>query len=106
MKLLIAVVEDDDAPKLIKALTENNYYSTKLASTGGFLLQGNTTLLIGVENDLVDPALEIIEKNCTRRKKILPHTPTEIPTAINIPIEIEVGGATVFVVDAKEFHKL
>lgn len=106
MKLLIVVVEDDDAPNLIKKLNENNFYSTKLASTGGFLFQGNTTLLIGVEDDLIEPALKIIRENCVRRKKLLPHTTTEIPTAINMPIEIEVGGATIFIVDISEFHKV
>ncbi|MER3557036.1 MAG: hypothetical protein C4302_03585, partial [Thermus sp.] len=48
MKLILAIVQDTDAPGLTKALLEKGFQSTKLASTGGFLREGNTTLLIGV----------------------------------------------------------
>lgn len=106
MKLIIVVIEDNDAQPLITQLTESGYHSTKLASTGGFLLQGNTTLLIGVNDDEVDPVLDVIKRVCVRRKKILPQTTAEMPTAIHLPIEIEVGGAIVFVVDVSQFHRL
>ncbi|NLM26386.1 MAG: hypothetical protein GX208_09785 [Firmicutes bacterium] len=106
MKLIIIVIEDDDTPALIRKLTEQGYRSTKLASTGGFLLQGNTTLLVGVEDEHVDPVLDIIRQTCVRRKKLLPHVASEIPTAINLPVEVEVGGAIVFVVDVQQFHEM
>lgn len=106
MKLIIVVVEDDDAPILIKNLATHDYRSTKLASTGGFLLQGNTTLLVGVENEQVEDVLEIIRETCKRRKKIVPHATAEIPTTVNLPIEIEVGGAIVFVVNIVDFYRI
>lgn len=106
MKLAIVVVEDDDSSALIKELTQNGYNSTKLASTGGFLLQGNTTLLIGVEDTQVDSLLTIVRTTCTRRKKYIPHASSEIPTGVHIPIEIDVGGAIVFVVEVDSFHRL
>ncbi|NLM69962.1 MAG: hypothetical protein GX177_08205 [Firmicutes bacterium] len=106
MKLIIIVVEDDDAPILIRELTAHGYSSTKLASTGGFLLHGNTTLLVGVNDDQVDPVIDIIKETCVRRKKIIPQAAAEIPTTIHLPIEIEVGGAILFVVDVEEFYKM
>ncbi len=106
LKLIIVIIEDDDTPALISKLSEQDYHSTKLASTGGFLLQGNTTLLIGVDDQQVEPVLDIVRGTCVRRKKLLPQTTSELPTAINLPIEIEAGGAIVFVVDVNEFFKL
>ncbi len=106
MKLIIVVVEDDDAPVLIKNLANHGFRSTKLASTGGFLLQGNTTLLVGVEKELVESVLTVIRETCKRRKKIVPHATAEIPPTINLPMEIEVGGAIVFVVNIADFHRI
>jgi uncharacterized protein YaaQ len=59
MKMIIAIVQDDDALDLVDELTERNFRVTKLATTGGFLKSGNTTLLMGVEKEKVE---EIIEK--------------------------------------------
>ena|SRR5690554_2010912 len=106
MKLIIAVVEDTDAPSLIEKLVEAGVQATKLASTGGFLLHGNTTLLIGVDDSRVNEVIEIISKTCQRRKKLIPQAASELPTAIHFPIEVEAGGAVVFVIDVGEFHRL
>ncbi|MDI9459953.1 MAG: cyclic-di-AMP receptor [Bacillota bacterium] len=106
MKLVITVVEDNDVAFLMESLIKNGYQATKLASTGGFLLQGNTTLLIGVQNEQVEPVLEIIRSTCAPRKKIIPQIAPELPTAIGVPVEIEAGGAIVFVIDIQEFWKL
>jgi uncharacterized protein YaaQ len=106
MKLVITVVEDNDVAFLMEALVDNGFQATKLASTGGFLLQGNTTLLIGVQDDRLEQVLEIIRSTCAPRKKIIPQITPELPTAIGVPIEIEAGGAIVFVVDVAQFWKL
>jgi len=106
MKLIIAVVEDTDAPALIEKLVEAGVQATKLASTGGFLLQGNTTLLIGVDDARVEDVLSIIRTTCVRRKKLIPQAASELPTAIHLPIEVEAGGAVVFVIKVDQFHKL
>ncbi|AEB12072.1 cyclic-di-AMP receptor [Marinithermus hydrothermalis] len=108
MKLLITIVQDADAPALVKALSEHGFQSTKLASTGGFLREGNTTLLIGVEDDQVETVKAIIrEKGRTRTRLITPGVPlAEAPDPfLAQPVEVRVGGAVCFVVDVEEFFK-
>ncbi|HHU61156.1 MAG: cyclic-di-AMP receptor [Bacillota bacterium] len=106
MKLVITVVEDNDVAFLVEALVDKGFQATKLASTGGFLLQGNTTLLIGVEDEQIEEVLSIIRSTCAPRKKVIPQITPELPTAIGVPIEIEAGGAIVFVIDVNQFWKL
>jgi uncharacterized protein YaaQ len=71
MKLLIAVIQDKDSNRLSQALIKEGFRATKLASTGGFLRAGNTTFLIGVEDDRVEDALEIIRANCKVRDQLV-----------------------------------
>jgi uncharacterized protein YaaQ len=66
MKLITAIVQNDDANKLISALREHGFSSTKMSSTGGFLSSGNTTVISGVEDDMVDEAIEIITIDAER----------------------------------------
>ena len=70
MKLIIAIVQDEDSARLVRALMDAGYGVTKLATTGGFLRSGNTTLLVGVEDERFDGAMEVIEKICKSRKQI------------------------------------
>lgn len=58
MKLVLAIIHDEDAARLTTALNKEGFQVTKLASTGGFLRVGNTTMLIGVEEDRLDEALK------------------------------------------------
>ena len=69
MKLVLAIVQDDDAIDLIEELTDKDYRVTKLATTGGFLKSGNTTLMIGVEEKEVKNLINVIEDVCKRRKE-------------------------------------
>lgn len=94
MKLIIAIVQDEFSNKVIKALMNNKYRTTKLSSTGGFLKSGNTTLLIGVEDGEVDKVIDIIEKECKD---------TKVMKGQN---EVTVGGANLFVLDMEDFRKL
>lgn len=107
MKLIIAIIQDEDSDKLIERLTEESISSTKLPSTGGFLREGNTTLLIGTEQ--VDRVVQILKEECKSRTKITatPMTTGWI-TSVYSPqaIEIPIGGATIFVVDVEEFKKI
>lgn len=109
MKLVIAMVQDDDAVDLVDAITEAGFRVTKLASTGGFLKSGNTTLIMGVEEDKVQTVISVVEEVCKTRKQIIT-TPTPITGNVDMymsyPIEIEVGGATIFVVDVDQFIKI
>lgn len=111
MKLVLAMVQDDDAIDLIEELTERSFRVTKLATTGGFLKAGNTTLIIGVEKEVVKDVIKVIEDVCKRRKEIVSApTPSTIGGGAGIympyPIEVEVGGATVFVLDVDQFYKV
>jgi len=64
MKLIIAILRDSDNDPVTRALVAEEFRVTMVASTGGFLRRGMTTLLIGVEDDQVEKALEIIRKTC------------------------------------------
>ncbi len=109
MKLVITIVQDADAPGLTKALTEAGHQVTKLASTGGFLHEGNTTLLIGVEDGQVEAVKNLISTKCaTRTRLITPGVPmAEAPDPfLAQPVEVRVGGAVVFVLEVSEFMKV
>lgn len=106
MKLILAVVEDDDAARLMDALIENDFSATKLASTGGFLMRGNTTLLIGVADEKVEQVIDIVKATCVRRKKLVPQAPSEAPPAMSMPIEVESGGAALFVLSVDQFRRI
>ena len=111
MKLVLAIVQDDEAIDLIEELTDKDYRVTKLATTGGFLKSGNTTLMIGVEEKEVKNLINVIEDVCKRRKEMVPtSTPNTIGTNsgmyVPYPIEVEVGGATIFVLDVDQFYKV
>ncbi|CAM5543769.1 hypothetical protein BSAF29S_01227 [Bacillus safensis subsp. safensis] len=71
MKLIVAVVQDQDSSKLLKILTEHHFGVTKLASTGGFLKSGNTTFIIGCDDVRVDKALQLIKENCRKRDQMI-----------------------------------
>lgn len=109
MKLIIAIVQDDDAGELIDTITELGFRVTKLATTGGFLKSGNTTLMIGVEQERVDEVLAIIQDVCRTREQVVT-SPSSITGSTGVyvpyPIDVEVGGATVFVVDVDKFLKI
>ena len=107
MKLVVAVVQDQDSKSLSTALTKNNYRATKLASTGGFLRSGNTTFLIGTDDSLIPKLLEIIRENCrSREQMVAPVSPMggNADSYIPYPVEVEVGGAIVFVLPIEQFH--
>ena len=109
MKLIIAIVQDEDAGRLISSLMKEGYGVTKLATTGGFLRAGNTTLLLGVEDEKLEHALEFIEGICKCRKQMVSANSTSLDVSMNMGmssnIEIMVGGATVFVLDVVKFSK-
>lgn len=109
MKLIIAIVQDEDASRLVSNLMNEGFTATKLATTGGFLRAGNTTLLIGVDEEKFDAAMHIIGKVCKSRKQIATSpTPTACTTGVYVPypIEVVVGGANVFVLNVEQFIKM
>lgn len=108
MKLILAIVNNDDSARVSVALTESGFGVTKLATSGGFLMVGNTTLLIGTEDDTTDKAIDILKQICTTRKQLRPST-SSFGLGMNhmsIPEEIQVGGATIFVLDVAHMEKI
>ena len=111
MKMIFAVIRDKDSYAAIGALSEKNIGVTKLASSGGFLREGNTTLMIGVEDSRVEEVMGILRENCAKRTQIDVAAPYPIGGApiwnYNYStIQVEAGGATVFVLDVSDFQKL
>lgn len=108
MKLILAIVNNDDSARVSSALTEAGYGVTRLTTSGGFLQVGNTTLLIGTEDDATDEAIAILEKYCITRKQISPST-ASFGLGMNhmsIEEEVQVGGATIFVLDVAQMKKI
>ncbi len=108
MKLIFAIVNGDDSQTVSKALTKNGFYATKLASTGGFLSAGNTTFLICTDNERVDDAIRIISSKSRRRTEHVRSFVAGLSPEFSdsIPVEVPVGGATIFVTDVERFEKV
>lgn len=109
MKLVIAIVQDEDAGRLVSSMMKEGYGVTKLATTGGFLRAGNTTLLVGVEDERLQKCLDFIEGICKSRKQVVNANISPFDATFSTVgasnIEIMVGGATVFVLSVDEFKK-
>jgi uncharacterized protein YaaQ len=109
VKLVVAIVHNEDASPLVDALLQREYRATRLHSSGGFLRQSNTTVLIGVEDDVVEEVLGIVRDNCTSRTQVVnPLPPIMEPGEFYMPypVEVEMGGATVFVLAVDRFERL
>ena len=108
MKLILAIINNDDSIKASAELNREGFFVTRLSTTGGFLMVGNTTLLIGTEDADVPKVKKILEKTCAKR--------TSVPSTINslgrnmkndgLPDEVTVGGATIFVLSVDETEKV
>ncbi len=109
MKLVVAIVHNEDAGVLVDALLEHEYRATRLHSSGGFLKQSNTTVIVGVEDAQVDEVISIVRENCNARTQVVnPMPPIMEPGEFFMPypLEVEVGGATVFVIPVERFERL
>lgn len=107
MKLVMAIVHSDDANGLVDSLTRRNYRATVVSTTGGFLREGNTTLFVGIDDHKIEEVLHIVRENChTRTQYVNPLPPVMEPGEIYVPhpIEVEVGGATVFIINVERFE--
>ena len=107
MKLVLAIVNSDDSAEVMKALTRSGVQVTKLATTGGFLMAGNTTFISGVEDEKVDEVIGIIAKHSRRRTQVVPSTSTrDVGMYSSFPVEVTVGGSTIFVLNVDRFEKV
>ena len=124
MKLITAIVNKEDSKNVcnpenvwneqmnelrckLNQLLKNKFYVTRLATTGGFLMAGNMTLLICTEDEKVDDCIGIISQCCKQRTEIVPGTATlGLGIESALPMEVTVGGATVMVTNVERFEKL
>lgn len=107
MKLIYAIVNNDDSHSVQNALTKSGFQATKLASTGGFLLSGNTTFMICSEDENVEEILGIIREHSHKRRQFVPNSASyRNGTYSDFPVEVMVGGATLFVTDIEHFEKV
>ncbi|NLM19921.1 MAG: hypothetical protein GX217_07890 [Clostridiaceae bacterium] len=109
MKLILAIVNDEDTSRLVTELNKAHFRVTKLSSTGGFLRSGNTTLLIGVDEPELNMALDIVRKNSSSRKATINTAmpPTGMGNSyLPYPVEVTIGGATVFVIDVDHYERM
>lgn len=107
MKLILAIVSNDDSGAVSSALTREGYSVTKLATTGGFLMAGNTTFISGVDDEKVDDVISLISKYSSRRTQIVPSTSTmDVGMYSSFPVEVTVGGSTIFVLNVDRFEKV
>ena len=109
VKLVVAIVHNEDAGALVDALLAREYRATRLHSSGGFLKQSNATVMVGVDDDQVDLVLGLVNETCHPRTQIVnPMPPIMEPGEFFMPypLEVEVGGATVFVLPVERFERL
>jgi uncharacterized protein YaaQ len=109
MKMVVAIMHVDDAGTSIEALADKGIPTTRLDSRGGFLQKGNTTLLCGCSEDQVDAVMEVLRNRSRSRTEFLNPLPPVVEPGemfVPYPVEVEVGGAIVFVLDVERFEKL
>ena len=106
MKLILSIVNQDDANAVLQALTKNGFAATKLATTGGFLMAGNVTILMGVDEERVQSAIDIIKEQSHSRQQMMPSDPdAHLGYYPRVPTDVVVGGATIFVLDIEHFER-
>ncbi|MDR3552482.1 MAG: cyclic-di-AMP receptor [Clostridia bacterium] len=107
MKLVLAIISNDDSSVVSSALTREGFTVTKLATTGGFLMAGNTTFIVGIDDDRVQQVIDVISKHSRKRSQMMPNSATYgAGMYTSFPVEVTVGGATVFVLSVERFEKV
>lgn len=107
MKLILAIVSRDDSSTVNAALNKEGFQVTKLSSTGGFLRAGNITLMVGCKDEDVEKAIGIIQEYSKERTEMVPaNLGYDMGNYMSFPVEVKVGGATIFVLDVEQFKKV
>ena len=108
MKLIVGIVNNEDANELLSEITKASFQATKLSTSGGFLKMGNVTVLVGVEDEKVDDVVEIFKACCSRRTQMIPTAPHYMGEGFvsAAPVQVTIGGATLFIIDVDKMIKL
>jgi uncharacterized protein YaaQ len=108
VKLAVCIIHNRDKNRVTEELVKSGFKFTVIGSTGGFLREGNTTMLIGVPVEELPALHALIEANCQMREQLVNPMPYEAAPAgafIPNPMKVPVGGAVVFVIDVEQFHR-
>ena len=108
MKLVVTVIHDRDKHRTMNALRGAGYGFTQVASTGGFLREGNVTLLVGTEDDELEALITLVRDSCKTREQfvnLLPPDSSQVGAFIPSPVKVLVGGAIAFVLDVERFER-
>ncbi|MCL4458345.1 MAG: cyclic-di-AMP receptor [Chloroflexi bacterium] len=109
MKLVMAIVHEQDAHKVLDALVSKRYSATGIGSVGGFLRKKNTTVLVSVEAEEIENVIDIIREICRARTEVFYPPPPVLTTVegyVPTPIEVKIGGAIIFVIDIEYFERV
>ncbi len=109
-KLILAILQGDDYADTVTELNQKGFFVTLLNSTGGFLRKKSTTVMIGVSNEKLEEALEILKRCAGRRKqtvyhKVSSHHPGNYASMPLVPMEVDAGGVTIFIMDLQSIEK-
>lgn len=103
-KMVLAVLQGDDYEDLVAELNKNGFYVTLLNTMGGFLRKKSVTIMIGLPEERLPAALEILKQQAGRRTEtvyenvLMPQdTISSVPPMV--PVQVSCGGATVFVLN-------
>lgn len=108
MKLAVCIVHNRDKNRVTDELVKAGFKFTVIGSTGGFLREGNTTYLIGVEEADLQALKRLFGQNCQSRDQLVNVMPFEAATPgafIPNPVKVPVGGAVMFVLDVEQFNR-
>ena len=108
MKLVVAVVQSEDASGLLTQLSNRGFRATRIKTAGGFLREANATIFVGVDAEDVELVVKTIRENCTTRQQQITAIPAVMEPGeffLPFPVEVEVGGATIFVLDVDRFER-
>ena len=97
-----------DKGRVVEDLIRNGFKFTIIGSTGGFLKEGNTTFLVGTDEEQKETLLRLVQQNCQQREQMLNFLPpdaTPVGPFVPNPIKVPVGGAIVFVLDVEQFER-
>ena len=110
-KLILAVLQGDDYPHTVSELTPNGFFVTLLNTTGGFLRKKSTTVMIGDSNERLNEVLEILKHCAGHRKQTIYHQSAamhqsgKMPSVPLVPVTVDAGGVTVFILDLQSIEK-
>ncbi len=106
MKLVMTIVSNKDSENVLSVLSQNGYFSTKVSTTGQFLVGGHSAILIGCKDEEVEKLYELLKANVTKRVVKTPGvTSTVSGSLLNQAVDVEEYGAVAFTINVEDFNK-